>query len=157
MSQEVHYFYIQPNGPRPDYRLFIAFLWHEGQNVDSDGDSYNPASKDWTYLFLCNRENEAEHMMISPVIREDAPKGSLILEVKSGCDYLAARCAYFLAVSTRSGVSEKASESAYHPAALAERIKTEFDVEAAMQRVENSPFSHSTLENPYPNLPHSTS
>lgn len=152
MSQEIHYFYIQPNGPRPDFRLLKAFLWHEGQNVDSDGDSHNPASRDWTYLFLCNRDDESEYVMIDKVFTEGVPHNPLTLEVKSKCDYLAARCAYFLAVSTQSDVSEGKSQATFSPTALIERMGTEFNVAAAMQRVEDSPFSRSTMENPYPNL-----
>ena len=152
MNDKICYFYIRPNGSRPDYRLFMAFLWHEGQDIDSDGDPYNPASKEWTCLFLCNRENKAERVMISPIIRDGTFKEPLILEVKSECDYLAVRCAYFLAITTDSGVSEARNETPSEPSALVERMGAGFDVEAALRRVENSPFSRSTLENPYPNL-----
>ena len=35
-------FHVRPTGPRPDFRLVIAFLWAEMHNVDSDGNRTIP-------------------------------------------------------------------------------------------------------------------
>ena len=43
-------FFVQPEGPRPDFRLVITFLGGDSHNVDTDGNSHNPASRDWTCL-----------------------------------------------------------------------------------------------------------
>lgn len=156
MGDKTHSFYLQPSEPRPDFRLVKAFLWHDGQNVDTDGDSYNPASRTWTYLFMQNREDEAEAVVIDKVNTNIGTSVALALEVKSEREYLAARCAYFLAVVTRSRVSTDVDKEACEPDALIERMGANFDIEAAMRRVEQSPYSRSTLEDPYPNLSLST-
>ncbi len=148
MEHSLYRFYIRPNGPRPDYRVVKVFLWSATQNVDSDGDSYNPASRDWTYLFLCNRDNAAEMVMVDKVVSETA----LVFEIKSSCEYMAARCAYFLAMRTGSDVAEMLNGDYLSLSALIEKMGAGFDPDAAMRRAEQSPFSHSTLENPYPNL-----
>ena len=153
MSQELFRLYIEPVSPRPDFRLVIAFLWHDAQSVDTDGDAFNPASHDWTYLFICNRENEAEMVIVDKVGFNAAPNAPLVLEIKAARDYLATRTAYFLAVSTNSDVSEEMGGEAYNRDDLIGRLGEGFDVQAALRRVELSPFTRSTLENPYPNLP----
>ena len=148
MEHSLYRFYIRPNSLLPDFRVVKAFLWSDAQNVDSDGDSYNPASREWTYLFLCNRDNAAEMVMVDKVASETV----LVFEIKSSCEYMAARCTCFLAVQTYSDVAETLAGSAFRPNALIEKMGAEFDPDSAMRRAEQSPFSHSTLENPYPNL-----
>ncbi len=138
--------YVSAPAERPDFRLVIAFLWHDGQNVDTDGDSHNPASRNWTELYLCNRENSAEMVDISP-----AQQTPLILEVESELEVLAARTAYFLACQTRGQVFTALGESGQSPNCLLE-LMGEFQVEGAMRRVEKSPFTRATIKNPYPNL-----
>jgi len=147
VDQSIYRFYIRPNGPRPEFRVVKAFLWSDAQNVSSDGDSYNPASREWTYLFLHNRDNAAEMVMVDKVVSEAA----LVFEIKSSCEYMAARCAYFLAVQTNSNVAETLIGSASNPDGLVEKMGAGFGPDAAMRRAEQSPFSRSTLENPYPN------
>ena len=149
MRHKVYRFYMRPNGPRPDFRLVQAFLWHDSQNVDTDGDADNPASRAWTYLFLCNRDNEAEMVMVDKV-GADIASNSLLLEIKSEREYLAARCAYFLAVSTGADVSETGVGVTCSPDTLVGRMGAGFDLAAAAERVYQSPYSRSTLENPYP-------
>src|SRR6476620_4718467 len=97
-------FYVRPAGDRPDYRVVISFLWSDEQNVDTDGDSYNPASRTWTYLFIRNREPEDETIEIGSI--EDDP---LVLEIESELECLAARVAWFLATETGGDVAESRS------------------------------------------------
>ena len=63
----------------------ISFLWGDLHNVDTDGNSYNPASLDWTELYCQNRENEQETFDVGPV--SESP---LTLKVESEMPELAA-------------------------------------------------------------------
>ena len=75
-------FHVRPAGPRPDFRVVIAFLWTEMHNVDSDGNSDNPASREWTELYLMNREKTSEVVDVSPV--ETSPL-VLAVELTTAC------------------------------------------------------------------------
>jgi len=61
---------------RPDFRQVIALLNFE--NVDTDGDSDNPASRTWTWLHVQNRDEPYEEVDI--YAKTESP---LILEVDS--------------------------------------------------------------------------
>ena len=37
-------FYVNAEHDRPDFRPVITYLWHDILNVDTDGDSFDPAS-----------------------------------------------------------------------------------------------------------------
>src|SRR5688500_15006361 len=92
--------YVQPRGPRPDFRVVLAFLWNDPTGwIDTDGDSYNPASREWTELYCQHRAREDERLIISAVSNEP-----LILWVESELPELAARAAYFLALETNGTV-----------------------------------------------------
>ena len=138
---------VRTAGPRPDFRLVVAFLWSEMHNVDSEGDSYNPASRDWTELYLKNREVPSEVVDIHPL--QTAP---LIIAIESESESLAARIAYFLARETNGQVAGQDGEyGAYE--GLRTLLGARFDVEAAIRRADISIWRRATLENPYPNLP----
>jgi hypothetical protein len=139
--------YVLTPEERPDYRLVTTYLWHDFHNVDTSGNSYNPASREWTELTITNRENQIERIDVYPV--QQSP---LILVIKSNLDYLAARTAYFLARQTHGKVSTSLEGDYKEPESLLERVGDRFDAEEAMRRVKNSPFSRATLEDPYPNL-----
>ena len=139
-------FHVKPAGARPDFRLVIAFLWAEMHNVDSDGNSDNPASREWTELYLKNRENTSEVVDVSPV--ETSP---LILAVDSDIEHLAARVAYFLARETHGEVAVGAGRYS-SPEALIPRLGDGFDLAAALRRADGSVWRRSTLTLPYPNL-----
>lgn len=140
-------FYVTAPNPRPDFRLVIAFLWRDGQNVDTDGDCDYPASHDWTWLYVANREEPAEP---SVSVSSDGQL-PLLLVIESESENLAARLAYFLAVSTGGGVSLGYDGDFASPEHLLSRVG-DFDIGAAMQRAAASPFSRATREHPYPNL-----
>src|SRR5258708_19192620 len=91
-------YYVTAPKPRPDFRLVITFLWHDGQNVDTEGDCEHPASNDWTELYIANREQPTEPS-VSVSAHQQSP---LILAVESESEHTAARAAYFLAVSVGS-------------------------------------------------------
>lgn len=140
-------FYIQPALPRPDFRLVISFLWGDFQNVDTDGNSDNPASRDWTELYCQNRENKVETFNVSPV--RDKP---LVLGIESEAPFLAARVAYFLASETASGVSASPNGPFENVEALRMILGPDFDWRSAERRAAVSCWRCSTRESPYPNL-----
>ncbi|HEX9997531.1 MAG TPA: hypothetical protein VGB45_10335 [Abditibacterium sp.] len=137
--------YVAVASERPDYRLVKTFIWSDEQNVDSDGNSSNPASQTWTELYIRNRENESEQFDIYPAQQEP-----LILQVESHIEWLAACVAYFLAIKTKGQISFSSQGRYEAPEALLTKIRDDFDVEAALRRVEGSCYALATLEDPYP-------
>lgn len=140
-------YFINAERERPDFRLVITFLWHDLFNVDTDGNSYNPASRTWTQLYFCNRQDDSEIVDVTPAA--DTP---LVLRVESKKRYLAARTAYFLADFMSAGVAESEDGPFLKPESIQDAIGKDFDVDEAMRRVQSSPFIRSTLDDPYPNL-----
>ncbi len=140
-------YFINAERERPDFRLVITFLWHDLFNVDTDGNSYNPASRIWTQLYICNRQDGSEIVDVTRAV--DAP---LVLRVESKKRYLAARTAYFLADFMSAGVAESEDGPFLKPESIQDAIGRDFDVDEAMRRVQSSPFIRSTLDDPYPNL-----
>jgi hypothetical protein len=139
-------FYVKHTSFRPDFRLVLTFLWGDDRNCDTDGNSRNPASREWTELYCRNRENPAEVFDVSPVTKEP-----LVLEVESPHKWLAARVAYFLAVESAGFVADTPDGPYTAPEELISKVG-DFDVAAAKGRVDQSVFQGSTLEDPYPNL-----
>lgn len=139
--------FVNAESDRPDFRQVYAFLYSAYHDVDTDGDSFNPASRTWTRLWICNRENNAEWIRIFP-----HSKSPLILAIESDLEFLAARVAYYLATYMGSGFS-MASEGPFDkPMLLSKLMGNRFDSAAGVQRAAQSPFAQSTLDNPYPNL-----
>src|SRR5687768_6834014 len=83
------------NGERPDFRIFSVFLWGDNHNFDSDGDSYNPASRTWTCLYMASRELSGQYLKINLVSEQP-----LIFDVISPDQNIANRVAIFLAIET---------------------------------------------------------
>jgi hypothetical protein len=147
----VHTFYTTTPGKRPDFRLVIAFLWHDGKSVDTEGNSYHPASRTWTELYVQNREHEDEVVTVSQY--QESP---LVLRVRSERQQLAARAAFFLASSCGGSVSQEFDGEYHSPERLLPLVGSDFDVAAAMQRAAQSPFVRSSFDNPFPNLDRET-
>ena len=138
--------FVRPSGARPDFRLVITFLWSEMHNVDSEGDSHNPASREWTWLYLQDRARPENIVEVHAVELEP-----LVLAIDSEQAVLAARVAFFLARETN---GEVASETAVFTSAdsLLPRLGIDFDVIEALRRADQSVWRSATEENPYPNL-----
>ena len=132
---------------RPDFRLVIAFLWHDDQNVDTDGNSYHPASRTWTELYVQNREREDEVVDVNQ--HQESP---LVLRVTSEHQQLAARVAFFLATFCGGSVSLSSDGEWSLPDSLLPLIGPDFNTSEALHRVAHSPFARSSLDNPFPNL-----
>ena len=139
-------FFVQPQRIRPDFRLVVTFLWGDLHNVDTDGNSFNPASRDWTVLFCQNRECKSEIFEVGPF--SERP---LILQIDSRIPELAARVAWFLAKETNSEVAVEPA-GPWHKLSWLEDQVGAFDLTEAERRASVSCWRRATLENPYPNL-----
>jgi hypothetical protein len=146
-------------GDRPDYRQVSVFLWGEGHDFDSMGDSHNPASREWTWLYLCNREKLSEKLEIitertSPMILTGYADllSNLIMRSYSEDSTLAARAAFYVAKFTGGQVALKLEDAFSPPDILLPHLGPDFDPSGALVRAQASPFARSTLDNPYPNL-----
>jgi len=143
------YFFIQPQTSLPDFRLIIAFLWSDFQNVDTDGNSNNPASREWTELDVLNRERPQETFSVGPTA--DKP---LTLRISSELGELAARVAYHLATETKSPVASSEAGPWHDPGWLMDKVGR-FDLVEAAKRAARSRWRQTTLENRYP-IPNAT-
>ncbi len=141
------HFYVQTPNERPDCRLIKAFLWGDTRNVDADGNSNNPASRAWTELMFDPRDTHGERFDI--VAHQSDP---LILNVMAENPALAAQVAYFLGHATDGAIARHPAGPYLPPSAIAGQLGADFDLAAAFERVEQSPFTRSSLDNPYPNL-----
>lgn len=141
-----HKLSVVVNSPLPDYRLFSAFIWGDSHSVDSDGDSYNPASNTWSYLYVGSRELHGQNFEIHQV-----EETSLVFEVSSENELMARRAAFFLVKETN-GQIHWADGMLYRFDFLSDMLGEDFDLSLALQRADESIWRKSTLENPYPNL-----
>jgi hypothetical protein len=144
-KEKYQYFVLCPNERPDDFRLVAVFLWGDDQDVDSDGDSYNPASREWTELFLHTREYHTEQVSITPCQTEP-----LIVSIRSLQKYIAARTAFLLAKYTNGKVSNEESGPYQDADTIIPDMGKEFDLEEAWTRFWEHRFIRSTLENPYP-------
>lgn len=142
--------FIRPGGPRPDFRLFMPFLWGEGRDVDTFGncEAGNPADRSWTELYVRDREGSEERFEIWPVEGSDP----LVLRVSSPRPDIAARAAWFLATETDGTWADTPEGPPYSPHALVDRLGTDFDLATAAERAACSIWRKATPDAPYPNL-----
>lgn len=139
-------FFVRPQGLRPDFRLVVTFLWGDFHNVDTEGNSYNPASREWTWLYCQNRECEQEIFEIEPCSEQP-----LILQVHSELSELAARVTWFLAKETQSSVAPEPTGPWHELIWLGDKVGA-FDLCEGERRASLSVWRRSTLADPYPNL-----
>jgi hypothetical protein len=133
------------NGDRPDFRIFSVFLWGD-DNFDSDGDSYNPASRTWTWLYMASREVQGQYFEIYQM--SESP---LIFEVKSPNINIANRVALFLAKETNGQIISP-DNNLYPYNFLTDKLGDSYNLQEAFERADRSIWRESTLENPYPNI-----
>lgn len=146
MSDE-HQFFVRIDGPMPDYRTVISFLWSDLHNVDSDGDSHNPASREWTELYLRDRENEEDVVEIVPVESESG-----ILRIVSPYRAMSLGVAYFLVHWASGKILDAETKAHLNEKAVIDELEVSFDLLKRIERAEQSIWNQSTLEEPYPNL-----
>lgn len=140
----MHTWFTQPCAEKPDYRLVISFLWGDLHNVDTDGDSENPASRSWTWLHVQNREAPHE------IVEIDEVEGSRCIRIRSATSWLAAAVAFFLAKEGRVTVSRDTHE--WVDCDLLRSDAGDFDLEAGLVRANTSVWRQATQSDPYPNL-----
>lgn len=92
MSDDPYELLLVGPGPRPPFRLVSEHLWGADADVDSDGNSAQADSTDWTELTLTLRPAYRERIDIDPV--EGGVK--LALRIKSNNQSLARQAADFL-------------------------------------------------------------
>lgn len=142
-----HEFLVRLEGPRPDFRTVISFLWSDFHNVDSEGNSHNPASREWTDLYLQNRENEDE--IVDVMEMEKAP---LILRIASPIRLIALGVAYFLVHWSSGDILDPKTKRSINQQIVMDDLESNFDLLVRIERAERSIWNSSTLDNPYPNL-----
>lgn len=139
--------YVTAPNERPDFRLLIAFLWDDKKDVDSDGNSINPADRNWTELTLEPRDSPSERVDIDEFIR--AP---LVLKVQSENKDVALRTAYIIACQAEGKIALTEKGPFVDPEFYVVEINKSFNLNNALIRFNRSPFLKTTVENPYPDL-----
>lgn len=139
-----HVLTVMVNADRPDFRVFWSFLWGDDHNIDSDGDSYNPASRTWTMLTMASREISNTRFEIVPS-RENKKH----FKVCSKNEFMTRRVAWFLARETN-GIILNGSEI-IDADVLATELGDDFNLDEALHRADTCVWRKSTLENKYPN------
>jgi hypothetical protein len=133
---QMHTWFLEPCPVKPDFRLVITFLWRDLHNVDTDGDSYNAASRTWTELYVMNREDSRE------VVEVDEVEARRV-RVRSTTPWLAAAVAFFLA--EEGGVAVSRDGVAWLDRGELRGEVGVFDLDAAIARAATSVWRRATL------------
>jgi len=141
-----HYIYFKTTEFRPDFRLVCEWISENVDNVDTEGDSHNPASREWTWLYLSNRKTKNEYAEIG-----QTKENSEIYEIESSKAEFGYFLAYFLAKETNAEISlDNNFENIIELSELKKKI-VNFNINDSLKRTENSIWRKATLEKPYPN------
>jgi hypothetical protein len=126
--------FVRVGGPRPDFRLVLAFVWGDEVDTDTDGDSRPVDSREWTELYAQNRGRKDEVFDVLPAADEP-----LVLRVQSEHEWLAAAVAHLLAETTGGGVSDQAEGPFGSAESVLPRVGA-FDIPSACERFRNSRY-----------------
>ena len=141
-----HYIYFKTSELRPDFRLICEWVSENVHNVDTEGDSHNPASKEWTWLYLSNRKIKNEYAEIGQI--KDNPE---IYEIESSKAEFGYFLAYFLSIETNALISfDDKFENIIELEELKQKI-TNYNIDESIKRTENSIWRKATLDDPYLN------
>lgn len=139
-------------GPRPDARLVIEVLFGHLRDVKSDGDSRNPATHQWTYLWIRER-SDTQHRTAIEI--DQVQQDPLVLAVRAESAEMVALCALFMHSETGCRVCKNVDGN---------QTLSESELIAACARLspqerlahsKTSIWRQATLQYPYPNLPKS--
>jgi hypothetical protein len=119
-------YFVRVQGDRPPFSCLAYFLWGTTVNFDSDGNASSPSDRCWTELTVINRAHQDDRVDVDPV--SDDP---LILKIEADSLTLAARAAFYLAMSTNGTVAESLSGPYTEPQGLVATMG-DFDVEHAL-------------------------
>ena len=61
---------VRITNARPDFRVFIDLLYNRARDVDTDGDSEPANSRNWTNLYIKDRESNDSAINIIASIDE---------------------------------------------------------------------------------------
>lgn len=139
-------FYLESVGERPDFRLVLCFLWGDKHDADTDGNAKGPTCRRWTELWCRERVAPEDEFEVEPVSLEP-----LVLRVTATRPEISARVAFFLARET--GCASVHIGSLNEPVLQASDfpgLVGEFSLDAALSRVQKSPFRRATPQSPYP-------
>lgn len=96
---------VKINSERPDFRVFAAYFFGDDlHDYDSEGNSNPLTSRNWTYLYMCSRQNEELCFQILDI--HDNP---LIFEVSSENIETVNIIAYYLARETNGEIVDEES------------------------------------------------
>ena len=139
-------FTVRVNKPRPDFRVFIDLLYGHDHNVDIDGDSFRPESREWRQLYIKDRESDepsVEILALSKCSQNDQLEFEIISESERleelSAIYLYKYCGQFISKS--------------HTPLNDEEINFLINQYSININVANSSLWHQSSEsNPYPNI-----
>ncbi len=135
-------FIVRVNKSRPDFRVFIDLLYGYGHNVDTDGDSFRPESREWRYLYIKDCESDEP-----PVLITHSQNDKLEFEITSKSERLEELSAIYL--YKYCGKSILKSNSPLKD----EEIKSLISKYSININVADSSVWHQSSEsNPYPNI-----
>ncbi|MNJ91827.1 hypothetical protein D3C87_94820 [compost metagenome] len=143
-----HKINVTVNSDRPDFRVFGTFLFgEEMHNYESEGDSQEVYSRDWTELYMSSRE--IDWCFSIDKITDDP----LTFEVSSKQQHTMYAIAYFLARETYGEVIEKDGSILL----LSDVVKLtgNFQLNKHLAIADQSIWRTTSEENPYPHLPES--
>ncbi|XXF07212.1 hypothetical protein J3Q00_14290 [Pseudomonas sp. D2-3] len=134
-------FFVRIVRDRPDFRVFIDLLYGIGRHVDTDGNAESVTSRNWTELYLCDRESDDPFVEIY-----EAQGQPGILVVESSNDRLMQLTALYLYLESGSSISVRSQTlSSANIEALADQYRFELD------RAKASVWHFSSPQSPYPN------
>lgn len=135
--------YVNIISDRPDFRAFIDLLYGHGRNVDTDGDADSVSSREWTWLYLKDRQSADPAVTISADKQNPAT-----FQVQSASPRLEELTALYL--FRHCGRSLRTDEQPLHDAEV-EELERRYGAE--LQRASSSIWHQSTLNNPFPQPP----
>ncbi len=135
-------FIVRVNKSRPDFRVFIDLLYGHGHNVDTDGNSFRPESREWTDLYIKDRESDEP-----PVLITQSENDKLEFEITSKSERLEELSAIYLYKYCGESISK--SNSILNDEEINSLIsKYSININVA----DISVWHQSSESNPYPNI-----
>jgi len=129
-------------GHRPDFRVFIDLVYGHGRNVDTDGDSFPVHSREWTELYVKDRESDDPSFEICA---DDSDLGTFVVTSDAGAieelvalylfDYCGATITRERALIDQEGL---------------EALRLKYSVQ--LKRAGQSPWHRSSDPQPYPTV-----
>jgi hypothetical protein len=126
-------FFIYTERSRPPFYLVTTFVWGDGHDFDSDGNSRTPHDTEWTELYCTNRSSPFERFNVE-VLKEPRPR----IEITSADDSAASKIALFLLMELGEQVVEVMGDGQKVPVeqqVLLSRCGDDFDLDMRSREV----------------------